>query len=121
VTLEFYEQVVRRISRVILALGISGAIAIAIWKGIATGVSFLIGAAVSYASFWNWRHVVDILVPTARNRRPAFFVLRLIALIAAAWVIIKFLGLNIAAAAFGLLVSGAAVVLELIYELIYAS
>jgi hypothetical protein len=41
--------------------------------------------------------------------------------VAAAWVIIKFLGLNVAAAALGLLVSGAAVVLEIIYELIYAS
>ncbi len=120
-TLEFYEQAVRRISRIILTLGISGAIAIAIWKGVATGVSFLIGAAVSYASFWNWRQIVDVLVPTARNRRPAFFVVRLVALIAAAWVIIKFLGLNIGAAAFGLLVSGAAVILELIFELIYAS
>lgn len=120
-TLEFYEQVVRRISRIILALGIAGAIAIAIWKGVSSGLAFLVGAGVSYASFWNWRHVVDILVPTARKRRPAFFVVRLIGLIAAAWVIIKFLGLNLAAAAVGLLVSGAAVILELIYELIYAS
>jgi hypothetical protein len=38
-----------------------------------------------------------------------------------AWVIIKYLQLNVAAAAIGLLVSGAAVVLELIYEMIYAS
>ena len=45
----------------------------------------------------------------------------MIAVVAGAWVIIKFLGLNLAAAALGLLVSGAAVVLEIVYELIYAS
>jgi uncharacterized membrane protein len=64
---------------------------------------------------------VDALGPNPQPRRPVFFVIRLLALVAGAWVIIKFLGLNVAAAALGLLVSGAAVVLEIIYELIYAS
>jgi hypothetical protein len=117
---EFYDRVVRRIGRIILALGLIGAIGLAVWKGISSGFAFLIGSGVSYASFWGWRIVVDALVPTAKKRSPAFFVLRLVALVAVAWVIIKFLGLNVAAAALGLLVSGAAVVLEIIYELIYA-
>jgi hypothetical protein len=64
---------------------------------------------------------VDALGPNPQPRKPVFFVIRLLALVAVAWVIIKFLGLNVAAAALGLLVSGAAVVLEIIYELIYAS
>jgi|SRR5271166_78978 len=118
---EFYDRMVRRIGRIILALGLIGAVSVAIAKGISSGISFLIGSGVSYVSFWGWRRVADALVPTSKKRKPAFFVLRLIALLAAAWVIIKFLGLNVAAAALGLLVSGAAVVLELIYELIYAS
>jgi len=118
---EFYDRVVRRISRIILVLGVIGAIAVGVWKGIASGFAFLIGSAVSYASFWGWRHLVDVLVPNPKKRSPAFFVLRLLALVAVAWVIIKFLGLNVAAAALGLLVSGAAVVLEIVYELIYAS
>ena len=118
---EFYDQVVRRISRIILALGLIGALAVAILKGISSGFSFLIGSGVSYASFWGWRRVAVALVPTSKKRKPAFFVLRLLALVAAAWVIIKFLGLNLAAAAVGLLVSGAAVILEIVYELIYAS
>jgi len=118
---DFYERVVRRIGWIILALGLTGAVAGAIWKGIPNGLAFLIGAAVSFASFWSWRHVVDIIVPNPKKRSPGLFVLRLLALIALAWVIIKVLGLNIAAAALGLLVSGAAVVLEIIYELIYAS
>jgi hypothetical protein len=118
---EFYDRVVRRISRIILVLAMIGAISMALWKGVASGFAFLIGSGISFASYWGWRIVADALVPHSKQRSPAFFVLRLLALVAVAWVIIKFLGLNVAAAALGLLVSGAAVVLEIIYELIYAS
>ncbi len=118
--IEFYDRVVRRIGRIILILGLVGAIGAAVLKGIPSGFAFLIGAAVSFASFSGWRRVADALGPDPRPRKPAFFVFRLLALVAVAWVIIKFLGLNVAAAALGLLVSGAAVVLEIVYELIYS-
>jgi hypothetical protein len=49
-----------------------------------------------------------------------FFVLRILATVGLAYVIIRFLGLNVAVAVAGLLVSAAAVLLEIIYELIYA-
>ena len=118
---EFYDHAVRRISWIILGLGVAGAVGVALLKGIPSGFAFLIGSAISFASFWGWRHIVDAFGPNPRKRRPAFFVIRLLALVAGAWVIIKFLGLNLAAAALGLLVSGAAVVLEIIYELICAN
>jgi len=122
----FYDRVVRRVSRIILVLGVIGAVGIAVYRGVSSGLSFLIGSAVSYVSFSSWRYIANLLVPAdgpanPKKRNPALFVIRLLALIALAWVIIKFLGLNIAAAALGLLVSGAAVVLEIVYELIYAS
>ena len=123
---EFYNRVVRRTSRLILLLGAAGAVGVAIWKGAGSGVAFMIGSAVSFASFSSWRYAVDMLVPpnapaAPKKRSSGLFAFRLLALIAVAWVIIKFLGLNVTAAVLGLLVSGAAVILELIYELIYAS
>jgi|SRR5579862_7096173 len=118
---EFYDRAVRRIGRIILALGVVGAILMGWYKGLSSGFSFLIGSAVSYTSFLGWRYLADALVSSAQKRRSRFFVFRLVALIAIAWVIIKILGLNLTAAALGLLVSGAAVVLEIVYELIYAS
>jgi hypothetical protein len=118
---EFYDRVVRRIGWLILALGFAGAIGAAVWKGPASGIAFLIGAAISYAIFRAWRRVADALGPNPKKPNPALYALRMVALVAGAWVIIKFLGLNLAAAAVGLLVSGAAVVLEIVYELIYAS
>jgi hypothetical protein len=117
---EFYERVVRRITRIIVILGLAGATGATLLKGTTAGFSFLLGAAVSFTSFWGWRHVADALGPNPKKRSHAYFVIRLLALVAVACVIIKFLGLNQAAAALGLLVSGAAVVLEIIYELIYA-
>jgi hypothetical protein len=118
---EFYERVVRRIGWIIIALGLAGAIAGAVWKGVSSGFAFLIGAAISYASFRVWRRVAEALTTTTKKPSSALYAVRMIAVVAGAWVIIKVLGLNLPAAALGLLVSGAAVVLELVYELIYAS
>jgi hypothetical protein len=116
-----YRQFIRRVSWIILGLGLAGAMSLAVVKGVRSGAAFLIGAAVSFGSFWGWQSVVDKIGPNPRKRGRSFFVLRLVALVALAWVIIKFLGLNVAAAALGLLVSGAAVVLEIIYELVFIS
>ena len=118
---EFYDRVVRRIGWLIVSLGVAGAISVAVWKGVSTGLAFLTGAAISYASFRGWRRVADALGPEPKKPNPALYVLRMVGVVAGAWVIIKFLGLNLAAAAVGLLVSGAAVILEIVYELIYAS
>lgn len=116
-----YQRFIRRVQWIILAIGLAGALAITISRGIRSGLAFLVGAAISFSSFWGWQKVVDGLGPNPRKRGRIFFVLRLLALVGLAWVIIRYLQLNVAAAAIGLLVSGAAVVVELIYELIYAS
>ncbi len=116
----FYDRFISRVTWIILALAILGTFGLALTKGIRIGLAFLIGASVSYVSFWGWRQVVDALTPAPKKRSPAPFILRILAIIVVAYVIIKFLGLNVAAAASGLLVSAAAVLLELIFELIYA-
>jgi hypothetical protein len=118
---EFYDRAIRRIGWLIPALGLGGAIGAAIWKGPGSGGAFLIGAAISYTSFGAWRRFTDAIGPNPKKQKPALYVLRSLALVAGAYVIIKLLGLNIAAAALGLLVSGAAAILELVFELIYAS
>ena len=117
---DFYDQVVRRITRIIFALALLGAAAFTLVNGIRDGFAFLIGGAISYVSFLGWRHLVDAVSPSGTKRSSTLFVMRTIALVALAYVIIRFLGLNVRAALLGLLVSGAAVILELIYELIYA-
>jgi hypothetical protein len=115
-----YHHVTRRISGLILILGVLGAIGVASVKGIREGLAFLIGASVSYLSFWGWQRLVDALTPGAAPKTSRFFIIRILLLGALAYAIIKFLSLNVAVAVTGLLVSAAAVILELVYELIYA-
>jgi hypothetical protein len=112
-----YQQFIRRVQWIILALSLAGAFGLSLSRGVRSGTAFLIGAAVSFTSFYAWQRVVVGLGPNPRQRGRFFFVLRLIALVALVWVIIKFLRLNVAAAALGLLVSGVAVMFELVFEL----
>ena len=116
----FYSEVLRRITWFILALGIAGAVAASWLKGVRTGFGFLIGAALSYLSFWRWQQVINSLGANPRPRSTWSLALRLLVLVALAYGIIRLLGLNPAAAVAGLLVSAAAVILEILYELIYA-
>ena len=117
---EFYTRALRRVGVMILALGTIGAGALVSLKGFRMGLAFLIGALLSYASFWGWQHLVLALSPGSPQRKSWRFMFRIVILAAAAIAIIKLLGLSVAAAVTGLLVSAAAVVLEIIYELIYA-
>ena len=117
---DFYDKVVRRITRIIFALALAGAALFTFLNGLRDGFAFLIGGVMSYVSFLGWRRLVDAISPVPKQRSSALFVIRTIAIAVLAYVIIKFLGLSVRAALLGLLVSGAAVILELIYELIYA-
>lgn len=112
-----YDRFIRRVQWIVFALGVAGAAGLTYFRGFRTGFAFLIGAVISFTSFWGWQRVVDRLGPNPRKRSQTFFVLRLIALVALACVIIKYLRLDVAAAAIGLLVSGAAVIIELVIEL----
>jgi len=59
----FYEGVLRRIKRNILVLGVTGSVALLLWKGWRFGGGFLVGSATSYLSFWRWQRVVESVGP----------------------------------------------------------
>jgi len=115
----FYQQVQRRIKIIIFVLGVGGAIGVAIRRDLAAGGGYLTGAAVSFLSYWRWEQIVGSLGGAPKGRRSLWWMLRSLILVALAYVIIRFLGLSLPAAMVGLLVSAAAVVLELIYEIIF--
>ena len=116
---DFYSQVTRRITWIILVLGLSGSAVLAATKGVKFGFGFLIGSSISYVSFWRWQQVVNALSPG--HKRPAWvFVLRILLLVFVAGLVIRFLKVDVAAAVSGLLVSAAAVIIEIIYELIHS-
>ncbi len=118
---QFYERAIRRISWLTVGLGLLGSVAIVSLRGFWSGLAFLIGATVSYFSFFGWRRLAGAIGPGGQTRFAWLFVARNFILLATAWVIIKFLGPNAVAGATGLFVATAAIILEIIYELIYAS
>jgi hypothetical protein len=118
---QFYERAIRRISWLTVGLGLLGSVATVSLRGFWSGLAFLIGAAVSYLSFFGWRRLAGAIGPGGQTRFAWLFIVRNFILLAAAWVIIKFLGPNAVAGATGLFVATAAILLEIIYELVSSS
>ena len=119
----FYDRALGRIRTAMLWLSLAGtvvALPVYSWRH---SLGFLAGAAASLANF-HWLHQLTAsLGPSAqgaRRRVLLFLLLRYFLLGLGGYVIVKIFGLNLAAALVGLLVAVAAVIVEIVYELIYA-
>jgi len=118
----------RALGRIHVAIGClsaTGAIAATIYGGWRWGLGFLAGAAASWFNFRWLKQLVDSLGSVATGSRPRraraiFMGLRYVLLAAGAYVILNFSALSVAAALIGLFVPAAAVILEILFELIYA-
>jgi hypothetical protein len=115
-----YTRITRRIVQVIPCIAALGAVGFGIRYGVSFATGFLIGALLSYLSFWRWRKVVESLGGEVKPRRAWLLVARFLALVALAYVIVSYLEVKPVAVFLGLLVSAAAVVVSILYELIYA-
>lgn len=120
-----FEAALRRITRASVALAAAGASVCLIWRGWKWAVAYLLGAAASYLNFRWLKRVVDALGGALSARpSPKFAILiglRYLVLAAGAYVIVNFTSLSLPAALLGLFVPVAAVILEIVFELIYAS
>jgi hypothetical protein len=116
---------VERISRVTLALGAAGALAALLLAGWGAAGGFALGAAASYFNFRWLKGGVEALgkasagAPT-RARVAVLLGLRYLLLGLGAYVILKSSVISLPAALAGLFVSVAAVILEILFELMYA-
>lgn len=121
-----FARSVERIFRLILLTAVVGALAGWIVRDWRWSAGFLLGALASYFNFRWLKQLVDSLGEAAVTRRhprariAAFMGLRYLLLGLAAYVILNFSELSLNAALMGLFVSVAAVLLEIIFELIYA-
>jgi hypothetical protein len=119
------DRAVARLPVLIAALGLLGAAVAWHFRGIAFASAFLMGAAGAYLNFRLIERFVNRLLqavafrPLRPPRRAGLILfLQLALFILGAFVIIRFSGLNIAAALYGFLVCPAAVMLEAIYYLL---
>jgi len=120
----FYQRALRRIYVAMACLGILGGTGVGIWKGWRPALAFLLGAAASGLNF-RWLHqVVGAMGPDARpapRRVYAFFAVRYLLLGAGGYVIVKVFGMNAIAALAGLFVPVAALIVEILYELVHGT
>ena len=108
-----------RIRKLTVILGLlGGAITLAI-AGPAAAAGFITGSAISLASFHSWVRLAEMLDPDAPNRpgrgSAVFLALRYVLIAAVLYVIVKYLRFTAAAMIVGLLVSFAAVVIDLLF------
>jgi hypothetical protein len=121
---QFYVRAIHRIYRNLLVVSVSGAVAAFAWRGWPAGAGFALGAAASALSF-RWLHrLVDALGAGGQIRPKARLAwllgFRYLIFGMAAYVIVRYFGINAVAVVAGLFVVVAAVLAEIVFELIYA-
>jgi hypothetical protein len=119
-----FDAAVLRIARLTAAFAAGGCLVCLVWKGWTWCVAYLLGAGASYLNFRWLKRMVDTLGGATGDRpSPKFAVLiglRYLLLAAGGYVIVNFTTLSLPAALTGLFVPVAAVILEIIFELVYA-
>lgn len=115
-----YERVVQRITRITLGLVGAGTVAALAIGGWSWAVGFALGGTVSWVSFrWLKQVVGSIGADRPQPNLPQKAVLRYLLIGGAAYLLVKYTVVNLRAAVAGLLISSAAVIIEILIELIH--
>lgn len=122
---QFFDRALGRIMRWMLLMMSAGGVAATVYGGWRWGLGYLLGATASYLNFHWLKQLVNSLGEAAAGRPPRARVavvlgLRSLLLGMAGYVILNYSTLSLTAALTGLFVSTAAVILEMLFELIYA-
>ena len=107
-----------RVTRITLVLSAIGTAAVLAKYGVRDALGFAVGAGLSYFSFRSWNRLAESLGES--GKAPAtgsalFLALRYVLIGIAIYVIVRVLGSNPAALVVGLLISFAALALELLW------
>ncbi len=117
----FFDRAIARIARGILALAVAGTVAAFAFGGWKWAAGFAAGAAVSWLNYRWLKQIVDALGGKRPIKRTAILAgLRYLLLAAGAYVILKSSTVSLPAALLGLFTAVAAVLVEILFELLYA-
>jgi len=116
-------RAVRRMYLFMAVMSIAGVLVLFVWQGWRWGLGFALGAGASWLNFRWLKRSVDSLAEAAagkrlKNRAAILLGLRYLLLAAAGYAILRFSEMSLTAALVGLFVSAAAVILEILYQLI---
>lgn len=116
-----YDQALSRMTRIAAATGVAGVLIVAIWRGPREAAGFLAGAVISLINFRWWTGIANALGASGKAPLRASATLlfaRYLVVAGAIYVIVRILEIKVAAVLAGLFVAVAAVLIEILYELI---
>jgi hypothetical protein len=118
---DFYERALWRIRLFTVLVGLTGSMVLLVAQGVRPAGGFLAGAALSVLNFRGLAMLVNAIGGTARPGPLAavLIALRYVLIGLIIYVIVRFLGVTPAAVIWGLLAAFAAVILEILCELIF--
>lgn len=120
----FYTRALGRVDQFALAVAVAAVIGAFIWQGWRGGVGCAIGAAISFVNLRLWKRLANAIgaegKPPARGS-PVLLGLRYLLLGGMIFVIIKYFEVSFLAILAGLFTGVAAILLEIVYELIFTS
>jgi hypothetical protein len=118
---QILERGIERIWKVMWVVAGGGAIALLVWRGWTWSAGWMIGSAVSALNFRWLKQLTDALGEgEAKPRKAVFLGMRYLLLGGGSYVILKYSSISLPAALSGLFVSVAAVIVEVVFQLIYA-
>ena len=118
---DFYERALRRVRLFAVVVAVTGSAALLFAQGLRPAAGFLLGAGLSIANFRGLSMLVNVLGGSPKPGPLAAVLsgLRYLMIGCAIYVIVRFLGVTPAAVVWGLLAAFAAVILEILYEIIF--
>jgi ATP synthase I subunit len=117
---DWFGHTVSRLVKLMVAITLAGTLAAAVWRGWKWGAGFAIGAAISGLNFYWLKRLTESLGSAQVRRRSAVFLAsRYLVLGLIAYVILRYSSISLPAALAGLFVSTAAVIVEILFELVY--
>ena len=117
---DFYDRALTRIKYLTMVVGLAGTAAMLLIRGRGAAAGFLAGAGISYVNFELLSGLARVMSGSAPKARGwgVLIALRYAIVGVAVYVIVRVLGITPVAVLAGLLAAFAAVILEILYELI---
>jgi len=116
-----HEGAMARMGKVMFALAGGGAVVLLAWRGWTWSAGWILGSVASMLNFHWLRRVTDALGSGSPKERKAVLLgLRYLLLGGGAYAILKYTAISLPAALAGLFVPVAAVLIEILFELMYA-
>jgi hypothetical protein len=114
----FYDRAIRRLERIGFVLAGAAVVSMAAREGWRGALGATAGAAFSLTSFRNWKRVAGA-ASGGKSRIGPWPAIRFLVLAASLFVIIRYFGVSPWSVLAGLFVSVAAVMVEIVFELIF--